>query len=237
MSYLSSPGKTICIVCNERIFNKEMEVIYEGLGICKICNNELMPIPKNSPFEGTPSIDFILSAYYYNDVLKNLMHRYKFAYEQRFGKLFGHLLHENIKEVPVLYEYDFITAVPLHRKRILQRSFNQSELLARQLSEKCQIPYLPCVYRCKRTRAQSSLKSRSSRLSNTANAFFADNTRVAGKNILLVDDIFTTGSTMESCAAELKDKGASSVIGITFAKTPKKSKKHGFGENFWFKMQ
>lgn len=210
-------GKTICVCCQERVCNNDIQVICGDIGVCKICSTKLMPVAKDSPFEGTPDVDYVLSAYYYNKAIKRLTHRYKFSCENMIGNLFAAMLYERIKEVPVFSDFDFIVAMPLSRKRLKERSFNQAEVIAQRLSEYMGIPHISCVFRSKHTLAQSTLRAHE-RVKNIANAFVADKTKVRGKRILLVDDIFTTGSTMNSCAKELKENGALSVVGITFAK-------------------
>lgn len=207
----------ICVCCKERVNRKNIVWLCDNIGICDICGKTLMPIPEKSPFEGTSDIKFLLSAYYYNDTLKNLVQRYKFFGEHKLGELFAVMLYDYLKDFPLKQDFDFITAVPLHRKRFLFRGYNQAEIIAKLTAKKLDIPYVPCIYRCTKTMTQSSLKKHE-RLHNTRNSFIADKTSVTGKHILLFDDIFTTGSTASSCARELKDKGALSVAGISFAR-------------------
>jgi ComF family protein len=114
-------------------------------------------------------------------------------------------------------EADLIVPVPLHPRREAERGYNQSALLARELGRKVGVPVAPAeLVRMTRTRPQVGL-SRDERRKNIAGAF-----RCAGKvtdlRIVLVDDVCTTGSTLEACAAELKANGAQQVVGLTVAR-------------------
>jgi ComF family protein len=112
---------------------------------------------------------------------------------------------------------DLIVPVPLHPKREAERGYNQSVLLARELSERVDVPVAPAeLVRSVRTRPQVGL-SRDERRANISGAF-----RCAGKvtdlRIILIDDVCTTGATLEACAAELKSAGAAYVAGLTVAR-------------------
>lgn len=194
-----------------------MLIEHDGIGICNICGKKLLPVPRLSPFEGTPNVKFVLSAYYYNDMSKKLIYRYKFAREIKFAELFADMIYNYVKDFPLKDDFDCITAVPLSLPRFKTRGFNQAEIIAKLLSDMLEIPYISCVFRSGNTVAQSLLKRRD-RLHNTRNAFIADKKNITGKRILLFDDIFTTGSTIDSCANELINKDAVSVAGISFAR-------------------
>lgn len=112
---------------------------------------------------------------------------------------------------------DLIVPVPLHSKREAERGYNQSTLLARELSRSVGVPLAPAgLVRTVRTRPQVGL-SRDERRANIAGAF-----RCAGQvtdlRIVVVDDVCTTGATLEACAAELKTAGACRVVGLTVAR-------------------
>ena len=161
----------------------------------------------------------MISSYYYKNVLKDLIYRYKFRGETKLGDLFYKMLYEYIKDIDILHDFDFITAVPLSSQRFNNRGYNQSEIIARGISTLINVPYVDCIYRSEDTSAQSSLDKRG-RVHNISDVFIADKRKTKDKNIILIDDIITTGATMNSCSGELIDKGAKSVIGISLAKTP-----------------
>ena len=217
MSHKFFENKPICVCCNQRIGEEEMEVIENGIGICKICFEDFAPVPENSPFEGVENVDYFLSAFYYNNKMKKLIYRYKFAREEKIGELLFAMLSDYLKDVKIIDDFDCITPIPLYRKRFLSRGFNQAEILAKGIAKRLNIPYNNCVHRWRETKTQSLLK-KADRGKNTNGAFIADKTRVKDKKILLVDDVITTGATMNSCAEELRQKGAKKVVGVSLSK-------------------
>lgn len=210
----------VCLCCDTRTRRTDIAVRYDDAGICSKCYKKLVAIPYDSPFEGRRNTDFVLSPFYYNRTMKSLIHKYKFYDCTRLGDIFSIMLLEFLKNHPVINEFDFICAMPLSYKKMLKRGYNQSEILALMLCEKLNIPYVQCVYRKNDTQTQSTLSGFQRRI-NTKDAFIADKSRCFGKSILLFDDVYTTGSTMDSCARELKNKGAKRVVGISLAITRK----------------
>jgi ComF family protein len=115
---------------------------------------------------------------------------------------------------------DFILPVPLHNSRLRQRGFNQAVLLGSKVSRALDIPMLPDVLvRNRKTEPQVELSASERRL-NVKDAFSVKKHQMlAGKRIILLDDVITTGSTMNECAKELKKAGAEIVIAVTIART------------------
>ena len=108
--------------------------------------------------------------------------------------------------------------VPLGRKRLAERGYNQVNLIARPLSTALRIPYAPdALRRCQETRSQVGL-TRTERRQNVRNAFRADQRRVVGCVVLVMDDIATTGSTLSSCAEALYGAGARDVFAYTVSR-------------------
>lgn len=108
-----------------------------------------------------------------------------------------------------------VVPVPMHPSRQRIRRYNQTELLAEELAKRLELPYQCWLTRVRNTRQQSSLDVKS-RLRNLQNAFQAD-PLVAGMNVLLVDDVLTTGATAQECAKTLRGAGARSVFFVAFA--------------------
>jgi ComF family protein len=113
-------------------------------------------------------------------------------------------------------QLDAIVPVPLHPARRRQRGYDQSELLARGLSDRTRIPLrVDFVARTRETHAQVGLNA-AQRQANMHNAFAATG-RCSGQHLLLIDDVYTTGATMRACAAALRAAGAATVCGLTLA--------------------
>lgn len=120
--------------------------------------------------------------------------------------------------LPVLPEdFDLLVPVPLHPNRFRERGYNQSALLAKALAEQSGIPWQPCLQRVRDTPHQTGL-NRSQRLENLEGAFaLHKKANIAGKRIVIVDDVFTTGTTLRQCAKVLHQHGASQILGVTLA--------------------
>ena len=107
--------------------------------------------------------------------------------------------------------------MPLHGIKFKARGYNQSELLAKELSAKLNIPYsFTVLKRIKNTKSQTKL-SRAGRKENMQNAFEGLG-KVKGKTVLITDDVCTTGSTLENCAHALKERGAKKVYALVLAR-------------------
>lgn len=208
---------TICVGCNTRVSDYEIKVKSENLGICQYCYSKLIPVKYVTPFSASKSVDYVICGFFYDKMMKKLIHKFKFRREWKIGELLVDMVYENIKGTEAFDGFDFMCAVPLSKRRFFNRGYNQAELLALGLSEKLGIKYDTCIYRSKNTLAQSSL-NRVLRIENVKDAFVADKRKVEGKNIIIFDDIYTTGSTLEECAAELIKRGANRVIGLSVAR-------------------
>ena len=155
----------------------------------------------------------------YDAASRDLVLSFKYADRTRYAVAFGTWLHRAGK--PALARADVIAPVPLHRLRLLRRRYNQSLLLARALSRASGCPLIPdLLVRTRNTPTQGRL-SRSARRRNVRRAFAirkAAAAAVVGKSILLVDDVLTTGATVEACTRILLDGGVSEVHVLTLAR-------------------
>ena len=111
---------------------------------------------------------------------------------------------------------EVVCAVPMHKKRLRRRGFNQSELLARQIAKALNLPYEPLLVRTRNTSQQARLHG-AARRQNLSGAFAA-NPAAAGRRVLLIDDVYTTGQTAHQCERALRDAGAKQVYLLVFAK-------------------
>jgi ComF family protein len=134
----------------------------------------------------------------------------------RLGRVLGQLaLARQVRDKT----YDLVVPVPLHVTRLRKRGYNQSAWLAKSLAKQQGLAWDPFVLRkVSRTPVQTGLP-RDQRLKNVRNSFAVDSDQVAGKRILLVDDVYTTGATLEACARVLKKAGAKEVDTSVIART------------------
>jgi len=155
----------------------------------------------------------------YDGALRTLVHLFKY---RGVRPLAGPLSEFLVRALPPSRDFDAVVPLPLHWWKRLRRGFNQSDLLARELSRRTGIPRLAAVRRTKRTAAQAGL-THAMRRKNVAGAFSVTHpAAVAGKRILLVDDVLTTGATAASCADALRRAGAESVSVVTLARVDRR---------------
>lgn len=154
----------------------------------------------------------------YKGAVKKAIKRYKFGKREDLYRGLGEILADEIFEHNLL-AVDFITAVPIHKNRLKKRGFNQSELLAKYVAKELKIPYEKrALVKIKDVPPQSSLKTPAERRKNVQGAFaVADKNIVGGKNILLIDDVYTTGATLSEISRILIRSGAKVVYTATVA--------------------
>lgn len=149
-------------------------------------------------------------------VVREMIHRLKYNGEVWLAEPLGEYLEQGFDDPRLLeVDIDAVVPVPLHSLRRREREFNQSELLAKKVSQRCQIPFQDILLRGRYTVTQTHF-DRVQRMQNLRDAFaIRQNADVSGKNLLLVDDVLTTGSTLDECARVLLDAGAQSVRALT----------------------
>lgn len=156
----------------------------------------------------------------YKDTLKNSLKRFKFSNKPSHYRGFGKLLALKIQNTIKCEQVDLIVSVPMHKDKRRSRGYNQSELIAKYAAKQLGIPFNGDVLiKISESKSQSTL-SRSDRLLNVNGLFKTfDDEVVNKKNILIVDDIITTGSTLNQCCKALKKAGARSVVAAVVATT------------------
>jgi len=163
-----------------------------------------------------PHFDQALSVGYFEGALREAIHQFKYRPCRSLGKPLGAWMAGNVR---LLTGIDLIIPVPLHTSRLRHRGFNQALLLSQWLCEKHRVPVsFDDLLRVKPTRPQVEL-SGAERIANVENAFILRNKGyMTGKKVLLVDDVFTTGATLNECASVLKKDGAAQVVACTLAR-------------------
>ncbi|MBN3032678.1 MAG: ComF family protein [Candidatus Saganbacteria bacterium] len=156
----------------------------------------------------------------YDGAVRTALHRFKFQKRKRLAEPLGILLVNYLGQAPALKmkEFDSIVPVPLHRKRLRQRGFNQIDLLASVIGRYYELPVVPSLERVKNTRPQFDLPKHE-RFENIKGAFRVCRSKeVYDKRLLLLDDIYTTGATAAECVRALTIAGARRVEVLTLAR-------------------
>lgn len=163
--------------------------------------------------------DRAFSPFLYEGVIKELIHAFKYKNKDYLGKTLGKPLSEFIKEYGVpMRLIDFIIPVPLHKTKLREREFNQALILSEYLSREFNKSILDgCLARRRNTKTQTELKDRERFLNVRGSFRLSGKETVKNKNILLVDDVLTTGATCSEAALTLKENGANIVYCITLA--------------------
>jgi ComF family protein len=160
------------------------------------------------------------SATLYAGPVQELIHRFKYGHKVHLSEPLGLLLAGALAQFRAEAAPGLVVPVPLHRKRLRQRGFNQSQLIAAVLAKKWRLPLeVGNLRRVRWTEPQTSMDAHERR-ENVIGAFAVKKGRkVEGQRVLLVDDVFTTGSTLRACAEALTEAGAAEVIAVTVARS------------------
>ena len=164
------------------------------------------------------ALEGLRSPYVFQEGARDLVHALKYRHQSALASPMGELMARCLKSA--LPPLDVIVPVPLHPRRQRVRGYNQSLLLAREVSRRLEFPLTAgALLRRVNTPPQAKAAGAGARRRNVAGAFEARPGAVAGRRVLLVDDVTTTGATLDACARVLlAEGGASAVWGLTFAR-------------------
>lgn len=219
----------VCVVCACRLILPEKH-------ICSSCLSD-MPLTRNwdirenemserfnalveeslscpaEPYSYAAALIFYSSEENYKNIPQNL----KYNADLAGGRFFASMLGRSLAASPLFADVDCIIPVPLHRSRRLTRGYNQAEIIARELASALGAP-LRCdiLIRSRRTRSQTELDV-DEKKKNVADAFSVKRKPVAVRHILLVDDVFTTGATLNACRVALRRAGVGAEVRISVA--------------------
>lgn len=161
------------------------------------------------------NIDGIRSVFYYEGVAREAVLALKYKNLKAMSAPLGKFLAEKLPEMPAC---DAIVPVPLHPRRLRQRGYNQSSLLAREVAKVSGLALVEgSLVRLRDTPPQARSSNSEERQANVEGAFTCCDQRLQGKRVIIVDDVFTTGATLSACATAVKAAGAVSVWGLTVA--------------------
>ncbi len=203
-----------------------------GDWLCPACRGQIVPIkPPWCPCCGRPmtrvqlcnvcrdtpsAMDGIRAVAYYEGVLRSAIHRFKYRNGQALAAPLGDLLVNYLAEYPL--QVDVIVPVPLHARRLADRGYNQSALLAAHLSCALGWPSVEgSLVRTRYTQPQMEQPTSEARRQNVQDAFVCQDDRLANARVLLIDDVYTTGATLQACAQALRQRQVQSVWALALA--------------------
>lgn len=199
-----------CIVCG-----KELKLI-DGIDICENCYNKIEFIYGYEQL-GLTGFDRVYSVAIYNEIAQKMIFDLKYYDKLYIAKTIAELMNKKLMEFNL--EVDLIVAVPLHPLKERHRGYNQAHLICKHLKKLLNKNYRKnLLVRTKQTKDMNKL-SRRQRFKNIQGVFeVKDEISVLNKNILLVDDVLTTGATVNACSIALLEAGAKSINVLTFAR-------------------
>lgn len=184
-----------CMKCGKKVENQEIEYCYDCTKMKHI-------------------FDKGRCLYSHNAEVKKSIYNFKYKNKREYARAYGEEISDNLRDEILSWGANVIIPVPLHKTKLRIRGYNQAELLAKELSKRFNIPMEnKMLTRIKRTKPQKELND-SDRKKNMKNAFIVDKNIVKYKKVILVDDIYTTGSTIDGCAKVLKENGVNKVYYI-----------------------
>ena len=201
-----------CVFCGKILDDKEN-------GVCHSCRDGIsLAEGKEARSEGN-YFQLCVSPFYYEGAVRESILRFKFGgmsgYAGAYAGYIAECIKENIKD-----EIDVMTWVPISRKRLRQRGYDQARLLCESVSQLLGMTAIETVVKVRDNEPQSGIDGAEKRRANVIGVYeVPDKNAVEGKTVLIIDDIHTTGSTLSECARTLLLAGAESVFCATIAKT------------------
>ena len=207
----SEKDSWLCLTCENHI------IIYTTI-FCSVCGARL---PENKKICHKSSSYLLAAATKYDGSIRSLIRQFKYHGWPSLSKKIRKYLEKYIKNSGLTAKNYLVVPVPLHPDKLKERSFNQAELLSVEIADLLGLKMnKDILIRTKKTSAQAELKDYEKRKDNLAGAFAVKNPeQIAGKNLILVDDVFTSGATMNEAVRALRLAGAKKIIAFVIAKT------------------
>lgn len=192
-----------CVFCHRLLEDGEPPV-------CLRCEKRL-PRTSSQGRQRFPYVSQCVAPFYYEEMVRDSLRRFKFANRREYAWTYGPMVAACIREAEL--EFDLLSWVPLSRKRLRKRGYDQCALLAQAVGEALGCTPEPLLRKKRHTPPQSQTGSAEKRRANILDAYEVKKPEAAaGKRILLLDDIVTTGSTLSECARTLRLAGAKDVL-------------------------
>lgn len=189
-------GQPFCMKCGKPLLEKEAEY-------CHDCSTKKHYFGKG------------LALFEYNSVAASI-YRFKYRGRQEYAKFYGRCLAGRLGERILSWKPDALVPVPIHKSRMRKRGYNQAQLLAEELGRQMGLPVKNSVIRCRNTVPQKQLDD-AGRQNNLKKAFKICGNDVKLNTIVIIDDIYTTGSTVDAVARELRKAGCADVYYVALA--------------------
>lgn len=226
------PSNATCLACGKELF-----IPNDKYALCSECSLGLQKITTCCPRCGKANeygeycnicttekiyFDKTYACLVYDGVAKDLIYSFKFNNRQYFCKYLASYLVDKIEEEDI--KFDLIVSVPMNKKHLIDRGYNQAELMSIEVSKRIGIPYSKEIFKKDNCDDQVG-KDWKGRMENVKDTFFVKNQEAfKDKTVLVIDDIITTGSTLNSVSKTLLDAGARKVIGLTLCGVKFKNK-------------
>jgi len=196
-----------CLFCRELLPS-------EGHRVCVRCEEDLPRTAEGSLF----ALEEIVCAapFFYEDMVRSLVNRYKFRGKHGHCVPMSAYIAQAAGHLPPA---DLVTWTPVSRARLRSRGYDQSKLLARETGARLALPVAETLRKVRDTPTQNRMGDKDARTQNVAGAFQALPEAARGRRVLLVDDVCTSGATLEECARTLRDAGADEVACAVFARS------------------
>lgn len=210
LEYIFLPSCGVCGKLSEGYLCKKCEENLEKYLINKKQNLNNLKITRNIQ---------ILHIFKYEEIVRKLIVNYKFNDKSYLYKTFCEFIVKNKKIFDFIKSYDIIIPVPIHNERMKKRGYNQSELIAKELAKRIGVKcYTDILLKIKNNKMQSTL-SKKEREENTKNVYKLKNVeKIYNKKVIILDDIYTTGATINSCIKEFEKVEVKKIGIITLAK-------------------
>lgn len=200
----------ICPECRKRL-------PYIRMKRCRICGK---PVEETEVYcDDCQKIHHIYNegtgVFLYDDVMRETMSYLKYKHRREYGRVLGNLVYEETRDQICRWNPEAIVPVPVHKRKKEERGYNQAEEIARPIAERSEVPLrTDLLFRTEETRAMKNLTA-VERRQNLQHAFSVAKDQKIPERVLLVDDIYTTGSTIDACSAALRSAGAVQINFLT----------------------